>query len=285
MGQISAQNIDFTSISSSQFSDKHCNHLWLYKFIMAASVLVQSVPIAISYVNCYVKHTGLTLFIKMTHGFNLGRSTWRKRYFKPEGLMALCTRKSRQSKIYIWLWTPGAGSGFSSLFQWNSAQAKGFLTCTHKTPKCTVNSKLLQTRTSLKVDWFHAGCEFRFKKEEERKKEKKKFKTKGVFSFFLFFSFVAVLSTFNVFLLDDVSQQATSGPDKATTSSSLSHKKGVTDTPDWQNRKLEAFNTSISSHHPRTRAYKYPRNCPTRQQCSGKRQGENSWLRQFVDLL
>lgn len=51
---------------------------------MAASVLLQSVPIAIRYVNCYVKHTGLTFFIKMTHVFNLGRYVWRKYYFKPE---------------------------------------------------------------------------------------------------------------------------------------------------------------------------------------------------------
>lgn len=51
---------------------------------MAASVLLQSVPIAIRYVNCYVKRTGLTFFIKMTHGFNLGRYVWRKYYFKPE---------------------------------------------------------------------------------------------------------------------------------------------------------------------------------------------------------
>ena len=50
---------------------------------MAASVLLQSVPIAIRYVNCYVKHTGLTFFIRMTHGFNLGRDIWRKYYFKP----------------------------------------------------------------------------------------------------------------------------------------------------------------------------------------------------------
>lgn len=39
---------------------------------MAAGGLLQSVPIAIRYVNCYVKHTGLTFFIKITHGFNLG---------------------------------------------------------------------------------------------------------------------------------------------------------------------------------------------------------------------
>lgn len=155
---------------------------------MAASVLVQSVPNAISYVNCYVKHTGLTLFIKMTHGFNLGRCIWRKCYFKPEGLKALCTRKSRQSKIYIWLWTSGAGTVFYSLFQWNSAQAMGFLTCAKKkkTPKCVANSKLIQTRTSLQVDWFHVCCEFRLKKKKKKGK-KSKLKTKGVFSFLFSF--------------------------------------------------------------------------------------------------
>lgn len=69
---------------------------------MAVSVLLQSVPIAIRYVNCYVKHAGLTFFIKMTHGFNLERYVWRKYYFKPEA-HALCDTKSRQRQIYIHL--------------------------------------------------------------------------------------------------------------------------------------------------------------------------------------
>lgn len=64
---------------------------------MAASVLLQSVPIAIRYVNCYVKHTGLTFFIKMTHGFNLGRCVWRKYYFKPKADGFVCHKIQRQN--------------------------------------------------------------------------------------------------------------------------------------------------------------------------------------------
>lgn len=85
MGQSFSQNIDFTSVSSSQFSDKHCNHLLLYKFIMAVSALLQSVPIAINYVNCYIKHTGLTFFIRMTHGFNLEKMHLEKILFQARG--------------------------------------------------------------------------------------------------------------------------------------------------------------------------------------------------------
>lgn len=51
---------------------------------MTARVLLQSVPVAIRYVNCYVKHAGLTFFIKMTHGFNLGRYVGRKYCTTPE---------------------------------------------------------------------------------------------------------------------------------------------------------------------------------------------------------
>lgn len=39
---------------------------------MAARGLLQSVSIAMKYVNCYAKHTGLTFFIKVTHSFILG---------------------------------------------------------------------------------------------------------------------------------------------------------------------------------------------------------------------
>lgn len=95
---------------SKQPISRPCDHLLLYKFIMAASVLLQSVPIAISYVNCSVKHTGLLVFIRMAHGFNLGRCIWGKCDYKPERLMALGTGQFRQSKILIWLWTQ-AGSG------------------------------------------------------------------------------------------------------------------------------------------------------------------------------
>lgn len=111
---------------------RQCDHLSLYKFIMAASVLLQSVPSAISYVNCSVKHTGSLVFIRMAHGFNLGRCIRGKCYYKPEGLMALRTGQFGQSKIYTWLWTEGQELGFSSLFQWNFAQAMSFLSCTHK---------------------------------------------------------------------------------------------------------------------------------------------------------
>lgn len=62
---------------------------------MAPSVLLQSVPIAIRYVNCYVKHTGLTFFIRMTHGFNL-EDTFGENTIANQGLIALCATKSRQ---------------------------------------------------------------------------------------------------------------------------------------------------------------------------------------------
>lgn len=82
---------------------------------MAASVLLQSVPIAIRYVNCYVKHAGLTFFIKMTHGFNLGRYVWRKYYFKP-GAHALCTTKSRQRQNTYSFVKSGRDLGFFSFY-------------------------------------------------------------------------------------------------------------------------------------------------------------------------
>lgn len=67
---------------------------------MAASVLMQSVPNAIRYVNCYVKHAGLTFFIKVTHGFNLGRCDWRKYSLKPEAHRC-CVPLKPKGKIYI----------------------------------------------------------------------------------------------------------------------------------------------------------------------------------------
>lgn len=82
---------------------------------MAASVLLQSVPIAIRYVNCYVKHAGLTFFIKMTHGFNLGRYVWRKYYFKP-GAHALCATKSRQRQNRYSFVKSKPGSGLLLFF-------------------------------------------------------------------------------------------------------------------------------------------------------------------------
>lgn len=82
---------------------------------MAASVLLQSVPIAIRYVNCYVKHAGLTFFIKMTHGFNLGRYVWRKYYFKP-GAHALCATKSRQRQNIYSFVKSGWDLGFFSFY-------------------------------------------------------------------------------------------------------------------------------------------------------------------------
>lgn len=78
---------------------------------MAASVLLQSVPVAIRYVNCYVKHAGLTFFIKMTHGFNLGRYFWRKYYFKP-GAHALYATKIQTEAKYIFICDMKMGSGF-----------------------------------------------------------------------------------------------------------------------------------------------------------------------------
>ena len=82
---------------------------------MAVRVLLQSVPIAIRYVNCYVKHTGLTFFIKMTHGFNLGRSVWRKYYFKPGAHCFVCYKIQTEAK-YIFGCEIRAGSGFLLFF-------------------------------------------------------------------------------------------------------------------------------------------------------------------------
>lgn len=82
---------------------------------MAASVLLQSVPIAIRYVNCYVKHTGLTFFIKMTHGFNLGRYVWRKYYFKPGAHCFVCCKIQTEAK-YIFGCEIRTGSGFLLFF-------------------------------------------------------------------------------------------------------------------------------------------------------------------------
>ena len=78
---------------------------------MAARVLLQSVPIAIRYVNCYVKHTGLTFFIKMTHGFKLGRYIWRKYYFKPGAHRFVCHKIQTEAK-YIFSGEIRTGSGF-----------------------------------------------------------------------------------------------------------------------------------------------------------------------------
>lgn len=95
---------------------------------MAASVLLQSVPIAIRYVNCYVKHTGLTFFIKMTHGFNLGRYIWRKYYFKPGAHCFVCYKIQTEAK-YIFGCEIRTGSGFllSFFFSMEFCSAASFL--------------------------------------------------------------------------------------------------------------------------------------------------------------
>lgn len=118
---------------------------------MAASVLLQSVPIAIRYVNCYVKHTGLTFFIKMTHGFNLGRYVWRKYYFKPGACCFVC-HKIQTGKIYIQLWNQDR-IWVSSLFIWNSAQL--WVSCsTWKYIQC------LNVQVKLKIGPFVQICVF-----------------------------------------------------------------------------------------------------------------------------
>lgn len=83
---------------------------------MAASVLLQSVPIAIRYVNCYVKHTGLTFFIKMTHGFNLGRYVWRKYNFKPGAHCSACYKIQTEAKYIYSVVKSGLDLGFFSFF-------------------------------------------------------------------------------------------------------------------------------------------------------------------------
>lgn len=88
---------------------------------MAARVLLQSVPVAIRYVNCYVKHAGLTSFIKMTHGFNLGRYFGRKYCNKPEAHASCATKSRQRPNIYSFV-KSRRGLGFFYFFIWNSAQ-------------------------------------------------------------------------------------------------------------------------------------------------------------------
>lgn len=171
---------------------------------MAASALLQSVPIAIRYVNCYVKHTGLTFFIKMTHGFNLGRYVWRKYDFKPGAHCFVCHEIQTEAK-YIFSCEIRAGSGFLLFFYGILLSdafpflLKNLLRCL----KCACQSS------------SKSGFQFKFVSFV--------FPLKSGFCYLLtnlglrkyVFSFWLFCPPLNVLLLKAVFSQATSVPDKA----------------------------------------------------------------------